>query len=279
MAAPQLAWQQLANGHGTGGQLRLGWMQRPGESIWAFWWTNFGLMGFLFVALPFLLLRRDWRQYLVWYLPCLAILAATQVYSFQPYEYNNLKLIYYVYLMAGLFAGFLGVQAYRASRWSLALLLPAALVAIPGLLSITHEFQMRYQFADSADVALAGWVRSSTAPDDVFIGTDRPTEPVATLGGRTLVMGYRGWLLTYSVPYADREAAVSAALQGRVEEPVVRMFAPHYLVVATNENKSWTLDRTALARLTVAYHNAEWTVYRLPHAGASDHVKASQKSR
>jgi hypothetical protein len=279
MAAPQLAWQQLANGHGTGGQLRLGWMQRPGESIWAFWWTNFGLMGILFVALPFLLLRRDWRQYLVWYLPCLAILAATQVYSFQPYEYNNLKLIYYVYLMAGLFAGFLGVQAYRASRWSLALLLPAALVAIPGLLSITHEFQMRYQFADSADVALAGWVRSSTAPDDVFIGTDRPTEPVATLGGRTLVMGYRGWLLTYSVPYADREAAVSAALQGRVEESVVRMFAPHYLVVATNENKSWTLDRTALARLTVAYHNAEWTVYRLPHAGASDHVKASQKSR
>jgi hypothetical protein len=81
------------------------------------------------------------------------------------------------------------------------------------------------------------------------------------------------------VPYADREAAVSAALQGRVEESVVRMFAPHYLVVATNENKSWTLDRTALARLTVAYHNAEWTVYRLPHAGASDHVKASQKSR
>ncbi|MGH3717881.1 MAG: hypothetical protein ACRDRI_03390 [Pseudonocardiaceae bacterium] len=264
LAAPQLAWQQLANGGGTGGRLRLGWMQSQGESIWAFWWTNFGLMSILFVALPFLLLRPGWRRYLVWYLPFLAILAATQVYAFQPFEYDNLKLIYYGYLMAGLFAGFLAVQAYRASRWSLALLLPAALVvAIPGALSLTHEFQLRYQFADNADVALAGWVRANTAPDAVFIGAERPGAPVATLGGRSIVLGYRGWLFNFNLPYAAREAAVSAALQGRVDDPAVRRFAPGYLVVGANEDKSWTIDRNSLASLPVAYHNAEWTVYRL----------------
>lgn len=280
LAVPQLAWQQLANGDGTGGRFRLGWMQREGESIWAFWWTNFGLMGILFVALPFLLLRRDWRHYLVWYLPFLAILAVTQVYVFQPFDYDNLKLIYYVYLMAGLFAGFLTVQAYRASRWSLALLLPAVLVvAIPGLLSLTHEFQLRYQFADNSDVALAGWVRANTAPDDVFIGTDRPTEPVATLGGRSIVMGYRGWLFNFNLPYAQREAAVSAALQGRIDDPMVRQFHPNYLVVGANEDKSWTLDRNSLASLPVAYQNAEWTVYRLTGASATDRVKASRESQ
>jgi hypothetical protein len=67
LAAPQLAWQQSANGGGTGGRLRLGWTLSPGESIWGFWWTNFGLMGIFFVALPLLLLRREWRHYLVWY--------------------------------------------------------------------------------------------------------------------------------------------------------------------------------------------------------------------
>ena len=133
---------------------------------------------------------------------------------------------------------------------------------------------MSYQFADSADVALASWVRANTAPDDVFIGTDRPTEPVATLGGRTLVMGYRGWLLGFSVPYAEREAAVSAALQGRVNDPMLRMFGPDYLAVATNEDKSWTVNRTSLAGLPMAYHNAEWTIYRLPSAGTSGGAKA-----
>jgi len=278
VAAPQLAWQQLANGGGTGGGFRLGWMVGNGESIWAFWWTNFGLMGIWFVALPFLLLRPDWRHYLVWYLPFLAILVATQVYTFQVSEYNNLKLIYYVYLMAGLFAGFFAVQMYRASRRSIVALLPAALlVAIPGALSITHEFQMRYQFADDADVALASWVRANTAPDDVFIGTDRPAEPVATLAGRPIVMGYRGWLYSYNLPYADREAAISAALQGRIDDPMVRRFEPDYLVVGVNEDKSWTVDRNRLASLPVAYHNAEWTVYRLVGVGHSDQGRAKSR--
>jgi hypothetical protein len=264
LAAPQLAWQQLANGHGSGGRFRLGWELGEGESIWPYWWANFGLMGIFFVALPFLLLRRSWRHHLVWYLPFVAILAVTQVYAFQPFEYDNLKLIYYVYLMAGLFAGFLAVQAYRASRWSLALLLPVGLVvAIPGLLSLTHEFQLRYQFASNADVALAGWVRADTAPDDVFIGTDRPNQPVATLGGRSIVLGYRGWLFNFNLPYADREAAVSVALQGRTDDPMVRRFDPAYLVVGANEDKSWTVDRNSLARLPVVYQNAEWTVYQL----------------
>jgi hypothetical protein len=278
LAAPQLAWQLLANGGGTGGRVRLGWMVGDGESIWAFWWTNFGLMGVLFVALPFLLLRPGWRQYLVWYLPFLAILAVTQVYAFQPFEYDNLKLIYYVYLMAGLFAGFLTVQIYRAWRWSLAVLLPAGLiVAIPGALSITHEFQMRYQFADNADVALAGWVRANTAPEDVFIGPERPGAPVATLGGRSIVLGYQGWLFNFSLPYAQREAAVSAALQGRVNDPMVRRFAPDYLVVGANEDQFWTIDRNSLASLPVAYHNAEWTVYRLTGAGASNGAMAKSR--
>lgn len=278
LAIPQLAWQLLANGGGTGGRVRLGWMVGNGESIWAFWWSNFGLMGVLFVALPFVLLRPSWPQYLVWYLPFLAILLATQVYAFQPFEYDNLKLIYYVYLMAGLFAGFLAVQIYQARRWSLAALLPAGLiVAIPGVLSITHEFQMRYQFADNADVALAGWVRAHTAPEDVFIGPERPGAPVATLGGRSIVLGYQGWLFNFSLPYAQREAAVSAALQGRVNDPMVHRFAPDYLVVGANEDKAWTNDRNSLASLPVAYHNAEWTVYRL--IGAAESNGAEAKSR
>jgi hypothetical protein len=264
LAVPQLAWQQLANGGGTGGRVRLGWMVRPEESIWAFWWTNFGLMGIFFVALPFLLLRPVWRHYLVWYLPFLAILVMTHIYVFQPFEYDNLKLIYYVYVMAGLFAGFLIIQVYRASRWNLALLLPAVIiVAVPGLLSIIHEFQMRYQFASTADVALAGWVRTHTAPDDVFIATDRPNQPVATLAGRPIVLGYRGWLFAWNLPYTQRETAVAAALQGRIDDPMVRRFHPDYLVVATNEDPSWTLDRNSLAGLPIAYQNAEWTVYRL----------------
>src|SRR4051812_15106225 len=39
-----------------------------------------------------LLLHPAWRQYLVWSLPFLAILAVTQVYAFQPFEADLLRL-------------------------------------------------------------------------------------------------------------------------------------------------------------------------------------------
>jgi hypothetical protein len=81
------------------------------------------------------------------------------------------------------------------------------------------------------------------------------------------------------VPYTQREAAVGAALQGRADDPAVRQFHPKFLAVGVAEDKSWTLDRTALARLPVAYQNSEWTIYRLPGADATSGVKVSQESR
>lgn len=267
LAAPQLVWQQVANGGGTGGRLRLGWMVPEGGSVWAFWWANFGLMGVLFLVLPFLLSRRERRTHLVWYLPALAILAVTQVYAFQPFEYDNLKLIYWVYLIAALFVTHLAARAVRSRRAALAVLVPLALaVTAPGLLSITHEFGLRDQFASPADVTLAAWVRTDTRPDAVFLTTDRPNQPIATLGGRTIVFGYLGWLYNFNVPYDDRQAAVTAAFAGHVDDPAVRRFAPDYLAVATNEDPSVTVDRAALGAIPVAYENPEWTIYRL--AGA-----------
>lgn len=264
LAAPQLAWQQLANDHGTGGRFRWAWMKQPGESVLSFWWTNFGLMGLLFLAVPLILVRRREWGLLVWCVPFLAVLAVTQIYAFQPFEYDNLKLLYYVYFMGALFAGYLAVLAYRASRWSLLLVVPvAAAVALPGALSITRQFELHDRFASPGDEAVAAWVRENTAPDDVFLTTDRPNNPISALGGRPIVLGYTGWLYNFSVPYADRVSAVSAALAGRTDDPLVRRYAPDYLAVQAVEGDGWDVDRDALERLPVAYRNAEWTVYEL----------------
>ncbi|HUR75756.1 MAG TPA: hypothetical protein VMZ00_15855 [Sporichthya sp.] len=264
LALPQLAWQQLANDHGTGGRFRWAWMKQPGESVLGYWWVNFGLMGLFFLAVPVVLVRRREYGLLVWCLPFLAVLGVTQVYAFQPFEYDNLKLLYYVYFMGALFAGYLAVLAYRASRWTLLVSVPLAVaVALPGALSITRQFQLHDQFAGLDDEAVAAWVRDNTAPDDVFLTTDRPNNPISALGGRPIVLGYPGWLFNFSIPYGDRLEAVSAALAGRTDDPLVRRYAPDYLAVQASEGSGWTVDRDALGRLPVVYQNPGWTVYKL----------------
>lgn len=200
LAAPQLIWQQAANGRGTGGRFRLGWMVQSGESVLGYYWANFGLFGLAFLAVPFVLRRH--RQ-LIWFLPMVAIFAVAQIYAFQPFEYDNLKLISWAFVIGGFFVAYLASELVRRHRAWLAAVIPAALLIItPGALSITREFQLRDQFASPADIELADWVAKNTPVDAVFASTDRSNNPVATLAGRRLVLGYRGWLYSYNIPYA-----------------------------------------------------------------------------
>jgi hypothetical protein len=60
-------------------------------------------------------------------------------------------------------------------------------------------------------------------------------------------------LFNFNLPYVERDAAVSAALQGRIDDLMVRRFDPDCLVVGVNEAKFWTLDRNSIVGLPVAY--------------------------
>jgi hypothetical protein len=268
LAAPQVAWQQLANEGGTGGRFRFAWMRGPGESLPGYWWANFGLMSVAFVAVPLVLWRtrlgHERRAELIWFAPMLVVLAVTQLYAFQPFEYDNLKLLYWVYVLAALFLAYLALELVRRSRALLAVVLPVALlVATPGALAITREFQLRDQFASVQDVELAAWVRRNTPPGAVFAAADRPNVPVATLAGRTVVLGYRGWLYNFTVPYGEREAAVRAGFAGRFDDPGLRRHGADYLLVGAYEGPEWTVDRAALAKRPALWSNDAWTVYDL----------------
>lgn len=261
LALPQLIWQQTAAGHGTGGRFRLFWQLQVGESLPAYWWANFGLMGLALIAAP-IVLRRDPR--VLWMLPMLGIWVITQVYAFQPFEYDNLKLIYWVYVVGGLFIAYVAVEVVRRVPELLGVVVALALVvAVPGTLAITRDLTSRYLFAGPADIELADWARTATAPDAVFAAADRPNVPVATLAGRSLVLGYRGWLYNFNIPYDEREAAVRAAFAGRFDDPLLDRFGADYLLVSAAEDPSWGVDPVALAARPVLWTNGTWTVYAL----------------
>lgn len=264
LAAPQILWQQTANGRGTGGRFRLGWTIQQGESVLGFYWANFGLLGLALLIVP-LALRRNQNRQLLWLLPAAALFGVAQVYAFQPFEYDNLKLISWALLLGGFYVAYLASELVRRHRAWLAAVIPAGLLIItPGVLSIVREFQLRFQFATPDDIAMADWVAKNTPIDAVFATTDRPNISIATLAGRKLIMGYRGWLVSYNIPYTDREAAVKAALAGRFQDPLLQRFGATYLAVNASEDASWPVDRNALAQQAVAWRNASWTIYTIP---------------
>lgn len=262
LALPQVVWQQSANGEGTGGRFRLFWQWQEGESLLGYWWANFGLLGLALFAVP-VVMWRDRR--VLWMAPMLVLLVITQVYAFQPFEYDNLKLIYWVLLVGGFFVAYLAVELVRRHLGFLALVLPlVVLVAIPGSLAITRDLTTEAQFASLDDIEVADWARATTPADAVFVAADRPNVPVATLAGRSLVLGYRGWLYNFNIAYGEREAAVQAAFAGRFDDPVLRAFDADYLLVSAYEDPYWGVDEAALAAYPVLWSNDTWRVYDLP---------------
>jgi len=264
VAAPQIAWQSFANRTGTGGHLALGWTLLPGESIIAFWTRNYGLAGLLIITAAWLIFtQKSLRRYIVWFAPILAVFIFANIYSLQPFAYDNLKLIVYVLLLTYIFAGYGAFSLVRRFKWTLApIALACLLISASGTLAVTREFQHHDQFASPDDLALASWVTRSTQPTAVFLTTDRPNQPVATLGGRSIVVGYRGWLYDYHLDYQPRLEAVQAALSGQLSAN--NPYHGDYLAVAASEPADWSVDLPALATAyTLVYSNPSWTVYRL----------------
>lgn len=263
-ALPQIIWQSLGNGRGTGGHWAVGWVIQPGETLLAFWTHNYGLMGLIMLTVAGLLIAyRRLHHYLVWYAPIMIIFVLANLYSLQPFAYDNLKLILYAYLMTSLFAAYGALWLIRRSRWTV---IPVAVVSLiisaSGALAVAHEFQRADLFASNDDIKLAEWIKDSTAPSAVFLTTDRPNQPVATLGGRSIVVGYRGWLYDYHLDYEPRLAAVRQALSGRLT--AANPYGAEYLAVSNYEPPEWTVDTTAMnTAYEVVYANPSWTVYRL----------------
>ncbi|MFT4036308.1 MAG: hypothetical protein QM679_12110, partial [Patulibacter sp.] len=133
----------------------------------------------------------------------------------------------------------------------------------PGALAITREFQLHDQFASPVDIELAEWVGKNTQTDDIFLTTDRSNQPVATLAGRTLVLGYRGWLYSYNIPYQEREQAVRTALSGAWNDERVTKFGAKYLVVSAYEDPSWSVNEQALGARTPVWSNSAWRVFQI----------------
>ena len=264
IALPQLLWQTFANGTGTGGHLSLGWTLMPNESLLGFWVHNYGLTLILIVIITLSLLTKKLRPYLVWYAPFVALFILANIYSLQPFSYDNYKIILYAYLFTFLFASYGTIWLIKRHRL---LLIPAILIALfmstSGALSIMREYQHHDQFASRDDIALSSWVQSSTLPTDVFFTTDQPNQPIATLAGRSLVAGYRGWLYNYHIDYNPRLEAIQAALNGNTTR--INPYHAKYLAVAAYEPEDWTVNRAALtANYQTVYSNPTWTVYLLP---------------
>ena len=247
LAVPQLLLQQGGR-PGVLGSLRAapGWMAAPDSWVW-FWVKNLGLfLSLLIVSLALSsVVRPPARRFLAGFMPLFVI---ANLVVFQPWDWDNTKILAYWFLACCILVGALLTLAWRELRAPVARVLLVIAVATMTLSGALQNLQQllgkdRHRFLTADELELAERVRAETDPHAVFAVGLQHNHPVPVMTGRRVMMTFPGWLWSQGVDYVQRETDLRAifSLAPEAEELIAR-YGIDYVVVGPDERKRFDAD-------------------------------------
>jgi hypothetical protein len=246
----------------------IGWMSGTDPPPW-FWIKNTGLfIPLLLVALlsPLALPRRT-RLLLA---PFSVVFMVANLIKFQPWDWDNSKLLVFWYLGCAVAVGAILIRLFKAHPVGavVAVLTWLSLVA-SGVLSLMQYLPPQgpaYVWFSAEEVQLAADLRRQTPPKAVFVTGEEPTNLVGDLAGRSVLMSYPGWLWSYGINYAQREADLSRIYNGGpVALDLMRHYHADYLLIGPNERSNFHPNVDYFkAQFRLLLHTPNYDVYAVP---------------
>jgi len=252
----------------------LDWQQHgaasiPFDILW-FWIKNIS------VFLPLLVvayLARRWlsTDYWKWFAPMWLWFLVPNVIVLQPWDWDNTKFFIFWALLGSILVGALLAELIKrgpAPAFAAGILI--VLLGLSGALDLARasDFSVSgYQFTDTKGLQVADWVRQHTPSDAIFAVADEHNNPIPTLGGRRVVVGYPGWLWTYGLAdYLQKGLDQVAILRGDPSAPeLVDKYHVSYVLIGPQELGP---PRNASIEYwdqhgSLVYDNGEYRVYQV----------------
>ena len=266
LCLPQLfgvIFRQTGVGHGFL-QPVFNWVNNgTGENYFWFYIKNLGLV-YLLAVPAYFSARRPLRR-LYW--GGLAVLAVSEFVVFQPNYYDNIKLLFFWFLLACvLVAGALWdwLARLKSPRLRAALLAVCLLLGtLSSVLTLGREIVSRYQVFSADAMALAEYVDENAAPDALFLTGQQHLNPVASLAGRDILCGSTLYVYFHGMDYG-RQAAAVREMYETPGEALLAQWGVDYVLFSSCERNDYDADEAwYAARWPVWYQRGEYTVYKI----------------
>lgn len=246
VAAPQVFWQLHSNYTASFGHWQIGWMRAANQPILLFWFLNMGA-AIIFLVTNFLSIGRLKKERLFWYLlygALVTLFIMTNIYIFQPNEYDNMKFMIYSYLgIVILAAPTLTTWLHKKIQWKIFSLLIIVSLTITGILSVFRETYTSWLFLPQPDIYFARSVLQNTLPGARILTASKHNHSVPTLTGRPIVMGYAGWLWTYGINYQSTEKDIETMYAGTPVTPLLlKKYDISYVVIGPMERADFHIN-------------------------------------
>lgn len=228
----------------------IGWMS-PNPFQWHtwlwFWLVNWGwFLPATVVALGVLVTQKMWSD-LRWYSAFVFLFLFANVVNTQRWEWDNTKLfvtvlIGFVPLILQSWSRVWNLIHKKWGRLVLGLVLMILVLAqiLPGfidLLQLSQPKRVRWEIASPRDMAFAKKVEAVVPATSPVLTGDLHNQPTSMLAGRTLILGFQGWVWSYGFNYHQTAEDVKQAY-GDVYElgRVLNKYGARYVVVGPHEH-------------------------------------------
>lgn len=163
------------------------------------WW--YGLGPFSAIACVFGWIALKKRQ-LVLYIPSFVVFLTTNIIRYQPWEMDNLKLFYaaWIPIAVPVVSTYLYELSALPKCYSFALILFLSMV-FSSLLSLSIGLVSVAPIFTPNDWKFGQWISENTPTNSIFAADSIHTQPIATIAGRQLLLGYGGWVLSHGFDY------------------------------------------------------------------------------
>ena len=189
---------------------------------------------------------------------------------FQPWDWDNTKFFAYWALLGALPVGALLARLLRSSLSGrlvgYALCVFLLLSGTVDLARVLEPNAMAAQFTDQGGLRVAAWARANTDPRAIFLVAPAHNEPIPTLAGRRVVVGYGGWLWTYGLTdWAQRTGDAERMLRGDPGTPaLLRSYGVDYVVIGPQELAGAGANTAYFLRTAQpVYSSGGYTIYRV----------------
>jgi hypothetical protein len=188
---------------------------------------------------------------------------------FQPWDWDNTKYFAYWALIGALPVGALIARLARAGldgRLVAAML--SVFLVFSGAVDLARSLEINplaAQFTDAGGIQVAAWARAHTDPQAIFLTAPTHNEPVSTLAGRRIMVGYGGWLWTYGLAdWAQRTSDDQKMLKGDPATPsLLRQYGVSYVLIGPQEFGAGANQAYFQATARLVYSSDGYFVYRV----------------
>jgi len=248
-------------------RVQLGWMAN-GKFFWWFWLKNLGFyLIFLISGLALIKKFDHWQKIISFYLPAVFIWILGNVFIFQPWEFDNMKIFILWFLLSVIIMGlyFSYLVEKKSFICKIIALIFLLITILPGFLATCREITIKYGLYQPADVELSNYLRQNTRPNDLFLTTDKHNNPVSSLAGRQIVMGYTGWLWSHGIDYKNRYNDIIEIYKGSDKaRQLISKYAPKYILVEKQPSSQWLINYDYFKNyFRAVFENPLYIVYKI----------------